>query len=90
MQPHLRLAIRTALIPQIETTRAVGIIFLPGAMVGLLLAGVEPLDAIRVQIAVMYLVLGSTTVSASTIAIGITRRLFTPAHQLRPLPPARL
>lgn len=86
--PHLRLAIRTALIPQIETTRAVGIIFLPGAMVGLLLAGVEPLDAIRVQIAVMYLVLGSTTVSASTIAIGIARRLFTPAHQLRPLPPA--
>ncbi len=34
-QPHLRQALRTALVPQIESTKAVGIVFLPGAMVGL-------------------------------------------------------
>ena len=33
--PYLRESLRTALIPQIETTKAVGIVFLPGAMVGL-------------------------------------------------------
>src|SRR5690606_22197545 len=44
--PHQRDALRTALIPQIETTKAVGIVFLPGAMVGLILAGADPLDAI--------------------------------------------
>ena len=41
-QPHLRQALRTALVPQIETTKAVGIVFLPGAMVGLILASVAP------------------------------------------------
>ena len=37
--PDLRDSLRTALIPQIEGTKAVGIIALPGAMVGLILAG---------------------------------------------------
>lgn len=84
-QPYLRSVVRTALIPQVETTKAVGIVFLPGAMVGLLLAGVDPLEAIRVQIAVMYLVLGSTAVSATTVAIGLSKRLFTSDHRLVPL-----
>jgi putative ABC transport system permease protein len=76
-RPYLRTAVRDALIPQIETTKAVGIVFLPGAMVGLLLAGVDPLDAVKVQAAVMYLVLGSVATTTTVIAIGLTRRLFT-------------
>lgn len=83
--PYLRNALRTALIPQIETTKAVGIIFLPGAMVGLLLAGVSPTQAVSVQLVVMYLVLGSVAVTTSVVALGLRRALFTPAHQLRAL-----
>lgn len=81
--PELREALRTALVPQIETTKAVGIVVLPGAMVGLILAGADPLDAVRVQAAVMYLVLGSVTTTTSVMSLGISRRLFTPAQQLR-------
>ncbi|MCB1015124.1 MAG: iron export ABC transporter permease subunit FetB [Acidimicrobiales bacterium] len=84
--PHLRSALRTALIPQIETTKAVGIVFLPGAMVGLILAGVDPGDAVRVQIAVMYLVLGSVSTTSTVMALGLTRRLFTPDQRLVRLP----
>ena len=82
-RPYLRDALRTALIPQIETTKAVGIVFLPGMMVGLLLAGVAPLDAVQAQLVIMYLVLGSVAVTTSVIALGLRRMLFTPAHQLR-------
>ena len=82
-KPYLREALRTALIPQIETTKAVGIVFLPGMMVGLLLAGVTPLDAVQAQLVIMYLVLGSVAVTTSVIALGLRRILFTPAHQLR-------
>ncbi|MEX2626842.1 MAG: iron export ABC transporter permease subunit FetB [Ilumatobacteraceae bacterium] len=85
--PHLRQAVRDALIPQIETTKAVGIIFLPGAMVGLILAGAEPAEAVKVQAAVMYLVLGSVATTCSVMALGLGRRLFTPDHRLR-VPPA--
>ncbi len=86
-QPYLRGSLRTALIPQIETTKIVGLIALPGAMTGLILAGVAPLDAVRVQTAVMYLVLGSVTTTATILALGIRRRLFSSDHRL--LAPAR-
>jgi putative ABC transport system permease protein len=76
-RPFLRASVSTALIPQIETTKAVGIVFLPGAMTGLILAGVSPLDAVLVQIVVMYLVLGSVAVSTTVVAVGLSRSLFT-------------
>lgn len=81
-RPYIRSALRTALIPQIETTKAVGLVFLPGAMTGLILAGVPPLDAVRVQTAVMYLVLGSAATTTAVIALGVQRRLFTADHRL--------
>ena len=81
-RPYVRSALRTALIPQIETTKAVGLVFLPGAMTGLILAGVDPLDAVRIQAAVMYLVLGSVATTTAVVALGVSRRLFTVDHRL--------
>jgi putative ABC transport system permease protein len=81
--PELREALRTALVPQIESTKAVGLIALPGAMVGLILAGVDPEQAVRVQLSVMYLVLGSVATTTAVMSLGIARELFTPAQQLR-------
>ena len=76
---------RTALIPQIESTRTVGLIALPGAMTGLILAGVDPVDAVLVQIVVMFLVLAAATTTSSVVAMGATRRLFAADHRLLPL-----
>ncbi len=76
---------RTALIPQIERTNVVGLIALPGAMTGLLLAGADPVDAVLVQIIVMYLVLGSVAISVvATVVIGL-RKSFTSDLRLLPL-----
>lgn len=84
-RPFVRAALRTALTPQIETTKAVGIVFLPGAMTGLILAGVDPIDAVKVQVVVMYLVLGAAAASTTVAALGTVRRLFTRDHRLVPL-----
>lgn len=74
--------VRTALIPQIERTNVVGLIALPGAMTGLLLAGADPVDAVLVQIVVMYLVLGAVATSVIlTVVVGM-RGLFTPDLRL--------
>lgn len=81
--PHVREALRTALSPIIEATKAVGIVFLPGAMTGLILAGVDPLDAVLVQAVVMFLILGATATTTAVIALGLRARLFTPDHRLR-------
>jgi len=81
-RPYLRSGLRTALIPQIETTKAVGLVVLPGAMTGLILAGVDPIDAVRVQAAVMFLILGAVATATTVVGLGVSRRLFTPDHRL--------
>jgi putative ABC transport system permease protein len=83
--PHRRGALRTALIPSIDSTKVVGLISLPGAMTGLILAGTDPLTAIRYQIVVMYMLLAATTLAAVTAARLAERALFDHAHRLRPL-----
>ncbi|CAB4603979.1 unannotated protein [freshwater metagenome] len=84
-RPNVRAALRTALVPQIETTKAVGLVFLPGAMTGLVLAGVDAVDAVTIQLALMYLVLGSVATSVTVIGLGLTRQVFTPDHRLKPI-----
>lgn len=81
-RPSLRSALRSGMTQQVETTKAVGLVFLPGAMTGLILAGVEPDDAVRVQAAIMFLILGAVAINVVVIGTGVTRRLFTPDHRL--------
>lgn len=81
-RPSLRSALRTGLTTQIETTKAVGLVFLPGAMTGLILAGVEPVEAVRVQAAIMFLILGAVAINVVVIGTGVTKRLFTDDHRL--------
>jgi putative ABC transport system permease protein len=75
---------RTALIPQIERTKVVGLIALPGAMTGLLLAGVDPVDAVLVQLVIMYLVLGSVAVAVLVVTSTLATRSLTPDLRLAP------
>jgi putative ABC transport system permease protein len=79
---HVRSAMRTALTGQIENTKAVGLVFLPGAMTGLILAGVDPVDAVLVQAAIMFLILGAVATNATVVGVGLTRQLFTADHRL--------
>jgi putative ABC transport system permease protein len=75
--PFEQEVIRSALTTQIERTRVVGIIALPGAMTGLLLAGTDPLDAVILQLTVMFLVLGSVATSVVIVSRTIARRALT-------------
>ncbi|WP_255219270.1 ABC transporter permease [Nocardia tenerifensis] len=80
--PYRRSALRTALVPSVDATKVVGLISLPGAMTGLILAGVDPLTAIRYQIVVMYMLLAATALAALTAARVAERALFDDAHRL--------
>ena len=84
-RPYVRSAIKTALTPRIESAKAAGLVFLPGAMTGLILAGVDPVDAVLVQVAIMYLILGTAATTSVVIGLGSVHRLFTPDHRLRRL-----
>lgn len=75
-------SIRTALIPQIERTKVIGLIALPGSMTGMLLAGADAFDAVMVQIVIVYLVLGSVAVGVAGVVTMVASRALTPDLRL--------
>jgi putative ABC transport system permease protein len=83
VSPILRTALQRAMI--IDSTKTTGIIFLPGAMVGMIIAGANPLAAARLQIVVLYMLLGSVSIAAILVGLLSYRSFFTPRHQLAPL-----
>jgi putative ABC transport system permease protein len=84
--PFVRRALRSGTITLVDSTKTTGLIFFPGTMVGMLLAGAEPTDAVRLQLILLYTLLGSVAIAA-LVATGLAyRNFFTPAQQLRELP----
>jgi len=57
------ISFRASLIPQVNAFLAVGLVSLPGMMTGQILSGVSPVIAVRYQIVVMAMVLGSAGMS---------------------------
>ena len=53
--------------------------------VGMLLGGAAPLDAIRLQLILFYLLIGGTAISVVLAVTLAYRGFFTAAHQLRDL-----
>ena len=79
---QLRRALATGMTPIIDNTKTVGLISLPGAMTGMILAGAAPLEAVQLQIIVMYMLIGAAAFSGLTATFLTYRQFFTPAHQL--------
>lgn len=80
-------SLRSGMIPLVDSTKTTGIVFFPGTMVGMLIAGAEPVDAVRLQLVLLWVLLGAVAL-AGLIALTMGYRgFFTPAHQLRELPP---
>ena len=61
-----KIALETALIPQINALFAVGLVSLPGMMTGQILSGIEPFMAARYQIMVMCMIFSTAGLSAIT------------------------
>lgn len=63
-------AFNAAMIPQINSFLAVGLVALPGMMTGQILSGVSPLEAVRYQIVVMNMILGSAGLAVAIYLRG--------------------
>ena len=81
--PFVRRALRSGTITLVDSTKTTGLIFFPGTMVGMLLAGAEPTDAVRLQLILLYALLGSVAIAALVATALAYRNFFTPAQQLR-------
>lgn len=80
----IRAAVRTGMLPTINTMMVVGLVSLPGMMTGQLLAGADPIQAVMYQIVIMFLIAAGTSLGTFAIVLLAYRRLFTADHQFLP------
>jgi putative ABC transport system permease protein len=76
-------ALRTAVMPSVNSMLVVGIVSLPGMMTGQIIAGQAPTQAVHYQIVVMYMITAAAVIASVVGVLAATRLLFTPAQQLR-------
>lgn len=76
-------AMKTGLMPILTAMAASGLVTLPGMMTGQILAGVDPIDAAKYQIMIMFLVAGATALSVFAGGIGAVLLLTDDRHRLR-------
>ena len=79
----LRDAVRSGMIPSINALMTVGLVSLPGMMTGQILAGADPVLAIKYQIVVMLMLVASTAIGSVIVTLIIRRLCFTRDHQIR-------
>jgi len=83
LRPVLRSALRSALMPVVNAMAATGLVFLPGMMTGQILAGVEPVEAVKYQLLIMFLIGGGTGIGSVTAVVSAGYRLTDARHRLR-------
>ena len=83
LRATVRGALRIALIPIINAMSATGLVALPGMMTGQILAGVDPIEAVKYQLLISLLIAGGTGIGAlAAVSVGAWR-LCDSRHRLR-------
>jgi putative ABC transport system permease protein len=76
-------SIRTGMMPIINAMAAAGIVSLPGMMTGQILAGTAPMEAVKYQILIMFLITAGTGFGTFVSVWFGSRRLFDERERLR-------
>lgn len=83
IRPLMAEAARRAMLPMINQMSAAGVITLPGIMTGQILAGMDPLEAAKYQILLMFLLAGGSALAAGATVVLAARRLTDERQRLR-------
>ena len=77
-----REAMRAGMIPIINSMAAAGIVSLPGMMTGQILAGAAPVEAVKYQILIMFMITAGTGFGVISVLWLISKRLFDDRERL--------
>lgn len=75
-------AIKSALLPTIDTLMVAGLVTIPGFLTGELLANVQPVNAAGYQVIALFTTLTSNTIATLLVTQGIAARYFNRHAQL--------
>jgi putative ABC transport system permease protein len=80
---EVREALRTGLVPLINSMMIMGIVSLPGMMTGQILAGAAPGDAVRYQLMILFMIAACVALATLGVVGLAFFALFSPRHRLR-------
>ena len=80
---EVRRAVRTGMIPIVNSMMVMGIVSLPGMMTGQILAGADPADAVRYQMVIVFMIASAIALSTLSVVLLAFSRIFDSHHRLR-------
>ena len=80
--PYVRAAVHASMIPRVDTLRSLGIVWIPGVMAGMILAGSDPVYAAIYQFVVIAMIFAASGLTSLISTLLIRSRAFSPAEQL--------
>ncbi len=85
IESYRQIAIKSALLPTIDTLMVSGLVTIPGFLSGELMTSIQPVNAAGYQIVVMLMVMAGNTISTILVTRGIANRYFNQYFQLQSL-----
>lgn len=83
VKPILQRVVKNGMIPSIDAMKTIGLVQLPGMMTGAILAGLDPILAVRLQILIIFILTATVAVTTLTVGTLAYRQFFTPYHQFK-------
>ncbi len=83
MRKVLHVALRTGMMPILNSMATTGIVALPGMMTGQILAGADPIEAAKYQVLIMFLIASATALGSFFAALAGVLLLTDNRHRLR-------
>lgn len=78
----VRQSVRSALIPVVDSMKVIGLVHLPGIMTGFIIAGGSPLEAVKYQLAIVFMIAGAASLTCMIVTLLAARRCFSSELQL--------
>ncbi|MFD0698834.1 ABC transporter permease [Paenibacillus sp. GCM10027628] len=83
IQQALQRSVKASMIPTIDGMKTVGLVQLPGMMTGMIIAGANPVDAVRYQILILFAFTASAAVTSIILSVLCYKLWFTKELTLR-------
>lgn len=80
--PIFKQSIKSSLIPTIEGQKTIGLVQLPGMMSGQIIAGADPIQAVRFQLLIVFLIMSAASITAIILGLLVYPSLFNKNQQL--------
>lgn len=80
--PYVQAAVQASMIPSVNNLRSLGIVWIPGVMAGMVLAGTDPVVAAIYQFVVVAMLYATAGTTALLCTLFVRSHAFLPAAQL--------